>query len=146
MSGELIPSVGCIIMGSVLTVASLNSLKAAWAMQSWPSTRGVIRSSRIEITAYGLYKPTIEYTFTLGDRQIAGKRRKLFEQATNNRVWADTVVGRYPIGSSVTVYYDPNDPRRCVVDRENTLTLGAIFAIIGLSLSAFGLAILRSIR
>ena len=145
MSGDLIISVSFIVMGSLLTIASLKSLKAAWAMQSWPSTRGEIRSSRIELTGDGFYKPAIEYTFVIDDRQIAGKRRTLFERATNNRVWADTVVARYPIGSSVMVYYDPNDPRQCVVDRENTRTFGTILTIIGLSISAFGFAALRSV-
>jgi hypothetical protein len=138
----LIISFGFIVGGAMAATMSLSQLKLAWSMQAWPKTSGEVRSSRIDINARGLYRPEIEYVFTVGARQIVGKRRTLFAGASSNRVWADTIVAQYPTGSSVTVYYDPNDPRQCIVDRTNCRTLAVIFAFVCFGFSAIGLACL----
>jgi len=138
----LIIALGFIIMGALAAAAALQQLKTAWAMQDWPSTRAEVRSSRIMVTSRGYYEPRIEYAFTVNGQEILGKRRALYLRAKMDRVWADTIVSEHPVGGAVTVYYDPKNPRQCVLDRENARAVGAVMPFVGFGFAAIGLALL----
>jgi Protein of unknown function (DUF3592) len=138
----LILAFAFIIIGAVAASVALIQRKRAFAMQSWSTTDAEVRSSGIEITGNGFYKPQVEYTFTVGSRQIVSRRRALFAGASSNRAWADTVVSQYPVGGRVTVYYDPVHPDECVLDRTHARALATLFPMVGLAFSAIGLVCL----
>ena len=138
----LILSLGFILMGALAAAAALSQLKVAWAMQRWPSTLAEVRSSRIVTTSRGYYEPRLEYAFTVDGEEIFGKRRALYTIAKLDRVWADTIVSENPAGAHVTVYYDPTNPRQCVLTRENARSVGAVLPFVGFAFAAIGIALL----
>jgi hypothetical protein len=89
----------------------------------WPSAPGRITKS--EVSASHLQteheatrivnRPAIEYAFSSNGRKYTGRRIAIGENAGG----ADTeaTLARYPLGALVTVYFDPNDPENCVLER-----------------------------
>jgi hypothetical protein len=136
----LIAALGFIIVGAALAAAALVQLKVARAAQRWPSALAEVRASRIQTTVEGLYRPYIEYAYTVNGQVILSTRRAFFRMSSRDRVWADIIVSKYPVGSRVTAYYDPSNPSQCVLDRESTIAAGMVMPIIGLGFAALGIA------
>jgi hypothetical protein len=99
--------------------------QASRAMDSrrWPSTRGtVIRSYVHEAKTHGqetkttAFYPRVIYHYSvLGDRYTAD-RIAFGGVPSGSRAGAKKVVDRYPAGTTVTVYYDPNKPSLAVLE------------------------------
>lgn len=137
----IIISFGFITMGTLAVAVTLRQCKTAWAMEGWHSTRAEVRSSRIEMR-HGYYEPCIEYAFTVDGQEIVGNRRALYRRGSSDRVWADTIVSEHPVGSRVIVYYDPKNPRQCILNRKNARAYGAAMPLIGVGFAAIGIAFL----
>jgi len=118
------------VEGRVLA-ASLEAGDAAGARFSHDSRR----SARSDV-----YRPKIEYAYTVDGKEYTSDRFSLIEMASSDRVAQQAIVDRYAVGTSVTVYVDPADPSRVVLDRESLMQpallagVGALFAVIGLAL------------
>ena len=136
----LIAALGFIIVGAALAAAAIVQLKVARAAQRWPTALAEVRASRIHTTPRGKYRPDIEYAFTVNGQVILSTRRTFFRVSSRDRVWADIIVSKYPVGSQVTAYYDPSNPSQCVLDRESTIAAGMVMPIIGLGFAALGIA------
>ena len=72
-----------------------------------------------------------------------GNRRVIYSVATIDRVRADTIVSEHPVGRAVTVYFDPKNPRLCILDRRNARVYGAPMPLIGVGFAAIGIAYLN---
>ena len=59
--------------------------------------------------------PAVEYEFSVGGRKVQGNRIGIGEDSGG----ADTeaTLRRYTVGAAVTVYYDPANPKNCVLER-----------------------------
>jgi hypothetical protein len=90
------------------------------AASSWPKASGVIVTSttlrqyagrgRDEVT------PVIEYEFTQDGRSFRSAHWRLLNFSVGNSISAQAVISRYPVGSSVTVFVNPRDPMRSVLE------------------------------
>jgi hypothetical protein len=96
------------------------------------------RSSRGGSTSY----PAIVYEYNVGGMNYQGQK------ITPGLRWGGSgsgkVVARYPAGSAVTVYYDPNNPADAVLERSvNTIVtwLAVILVLINACMCGFGAAI-----
>jgi hypothetical protein len=112
---------------------------------SWPSTVGTIRKAEIYREQSTDYESTsaslgvrVKYTFQASGQQHVGKRIRFDNvlYATNKQ--AQKALEDYPIGKPVQVFFDPQNPDNCVLQKKNTtgamlLIVGAIIAIIGLA-------------
>lgn len=79
----------------------------------------------------------IRYIFEVDGRRLEGKRISIGEDLGNLQVAEK--LQRYPVGASVTVFYDKDAPENCVLERElsgRTFKIGilacALFGICGL--------------
>jgi hypothetical protein len=110
---------------------------------SWPSVSGEVTGTDIseECSAPGgrsCFKPVIRYRYTVKGRSYESERYFFGRQASASiSARAEKHVSRYPVGSEVTVYYNPRDPASACLERgvEKTgfvMKFGFVLIIIGL--------------
>ena len=75
-------------------------------------------------------KPSITYEFTVGPQRYRGTRIGIGEIAGNDPRIPE-IMKRYRHGASVPVYYDPENPKNCVLERDVPAGFGAIWVFIG---------------
>jgi hypothetical protein len=84
----------------------------------WPSVRGRIVTSEVTTTAVktgrvfreSLVANTV-YSYSVNGRNFRGDARRVVPMLHfETEGTPEEIVGKYPVGKSVTVYYDPNNP------------------------------------
>ncbi len=113
----------------------------------WPSAEGgIVRSEVVRKAAEQikrrsnlyLYVPLIEYEYTVDRRPLRGSKVSLGgEFNTSSRHRAETRCGRYAVGATVNVFYDPINPEDACLQRTSeglwfVIPMSAIFLLIGL--------------
>jgi hypothetical protein len=105
----------------VLAVAA-KSLDFAQA-QAWTTTTGKVVRSEL-VTKHHRFAnspetvenvPAVEYEFTAGGRKYLGSRVGIGDDTGGAH--SEATLARYPLGAEVTVYFDVNDPKSCVLER-----------------------------
>jgi len=104
---------------------------------SWVATDGTVQSTNVRISYNSddndyTYYPQIKYSFLVNGRVYTGNHWDPVgtETGSSSRTYAVSKLDKYPIGSTVTVYYDANNPSK------NALSKGVPgFAIILLVIS-----------
>jgi hypothetical protein len=115
-------------MVALLAIAAAVKLIDLRRAKSWVATTGRIvgsnaetRRRRFRDEAEELDEvPRVKYEFTVGGRTIDGTRISIGDEGGLDM---EAVLARYPVGADVTVYYDPRDPTRCVLERDFTQDL-----------------------
>ena len=97
------------VIGAVLVALTIDPLIESRAVQAWPTVEGTIVVS--EIVGERAIRPRIVYAYTLGDSTyrsestldapMFGGKRKKYDVA-------EELVSQYPVGSPVTVFYNPD--------------------------------------
>jgi hypothetical protein len=59
--------------------------------------------------------PVVEYEFSAGGRTMCGNRISIGEDSGGANT--EATLRRYPVGTTVTVFYDPANPKNCVLER-----------------------------
>jgi hypothetical protein len=140
-----IPIVFILVGGGLIALAVIQQRKAN-AVKLWPTTPGVILSSRLE-SHYShdsdggssiTYSPEVEYSYTV-DGQMHIARQLAVGKANYDHFIASRKLTPYPRGAQVTVHYDPADPNNAVLETKAAggvilLTIGFIFVGVGLAL------------
>ncbi len=111
-------------MVALVLVATVTKLIEFRQSQSWAQTTGHIVRSEIEVRRHQFQGepetvknvPAVEYEFKVGARTIHGVRIGIGDDTGGANT--EATLKRYPMGANVTVYYDPADPRQCVLERE----------------------------
>ncbi len=111
----------------------------------WPATQGTILTSGVKTSEYWdsdtnlttyTYSPAVTYTYTVMGQRYEG--RHIWAQGapgSNSRRKAERIAARYPEGSQVTVYYNPENPADAVLEQGNAsgtwvlLVVGITFVI-----------------
>lgn len=138
-------------LGIFLMVMGMLSLQQGKEARSWKVVAGRITRSTLEEkrvdTSYGDglrrsevgYQPQIEYQYRVGDETLTGKRLSLVEKQYTQKA-GQKVLEKYPIGVTVQVHYDPENPQEAVI-ATGTVLSSFIFMLGGLALVAVGIAI-----
>lgn len=95
--------------------------------RSWPSVPGVIDRSGVKHSCGGrgggAYAPDVEYSYAVNGRRFHGNRRRVYDRTCASREWArDFAAREYPVGTVVTVYFNPSDPSSAVLYPGETWT------------------------
>lgn len=90
--------------------------------QSWPSTSGTVLMSSVQSKTSGRSHstyPVVVYQYEVNGKSYQSQNIKAGEQYMSVRVigQAQETVARYPIGASVTVYYNPANPAESALER-----------------------------
>lgn len=108
----------------------------------WPSTRGIITASSRRVNedhrpnaSSVTYGASVQYSYVAARQPFTGTRVTFGDYSASNPSHAAAILGRYPKGREVTVYYDPEDPSYSVLERNIggnwiLLTVGGLFAVI----------------
>jgi hypothetical protein len=90
------------------------------ASQSWPSTTGQVLKSRAEVR--GGRRARV-YPYVLYEYEVNGQSYQSDFVRASDKLWrgytsrdAYDTVDRYPVGTMVTVYYDPADPQQSALE------------------------------
>lgn len=116
-----------------------NSAKAkVEAARNWPETSGSILKAWVEEDVNRDsdgrtdrdYTPRVEYQYQVDGRTFTGQQLSFgFQRVYGTDTEAWRALEAYPIGGSVSVYYNPEKPSEAVLDRE--LGGGALGPIVG---------------
>jgi hypothetical protein len=92
---------------------------------SWPSVPGTVTASRTArrwglgngIWIAGLwYVPEITYRYEVGGRVYTGRKVTLADTGFPKLRGARDVIDRYPAGTDVSVFHDPQKPKRAFLE------------------------------
>ena len=129
------------LLGLVFIALYLRSRKQAATSQSWPGTPGTITASEMNVVeddeSGDVYAPSIAYEYRVGDRPFTSHRIRFGSASSRDRAKAEAVLGSYPAGKEVTVYYDPARPDQAVL--EQSAAGSASFLYLGIGFLAFGI-------
>jgi hypothetical protein len=115
------------------------------APRNWLQVNGTIVASKIDtkpISVHGIARavciPVIEYEYRYEEQTFKSSRRRTGNYITGKNIYAEEVISRYPIGSSVTVFINPQKPATSVLEYGTTpmswipLGLGIFFTTLSL--------------
>ena len=124
-------------------------VRAVKASKSWPSVSGrvvhtscreeVIKGEESETT---VYVPLIQYEYQVGGQTHRGTRIALSEENCASSEQAFELLGAFPAGHPVTVFYDPAKPGDAVLQRRDKANVFVGVAVAGWLLVAMGIAAL----
>jgi hypothetical protein len=99
---------------SVLTWGVWGTLSAKRQLK-WSKVTAIILSSNVRFDGE-VYQPEIEYEFQYQGIRRTGSRVRSNYVASNFKSGARSVCDRYPVGEEVTVYVDPENPAKSVLE------------------------------
>ena len=115
---------GAWVLGWVLTTG-----QTSLAARSWPTVTGTVHVSGVR----GDGEPDVRYAYTVDGATYHGARLGFdtFDRPGGRGTRASRSA-RYPVGRAVTVYVDPADPRRAVLEPGDLSPLGvpALFGVL----------------
>ena len=138
--GAVFLTLVCAMFPTLILVALAVKLREVREAGRWPETTGKVIASRVrsrrnepddpdynfsdtEVTN----EPFVEYEYRVGDREYRCSRVTIGEKTSGEEL--EAILARYPVGTPVTVYYDPAKPTRAVLER--TLPMGTMAAGVG---------------
>jgi hypothetical protein len=142
-----IVSVPFLLFGGFIILITISGLLNSLDSSGWPSVEGKItqstvvakrgstrvgNSNRVSITHY----PKVGYSFNVGKNEYTGNSISFINHGGKKN--AEAMIKRFPVGKTVPVFYDPDDPRWSALETHfepGTL----IFPIIGLVICLIGL-------
>ena len=134
-------------VGGFLAVFTLVDLRSAKRAAAWPQVQGKVRTSRVverETRRGTSYSAEVKYEYEVDGIQHTSDRIKFEWQSTGYRS-AEATAERYPAGSPMPVYYDPQEPSLSVLERE--IEVGSVIFVIlfGLLFVGFGIYMLSGL-
>ena len=104
------------------------------AAQTWPTVSGQVvtsvakmhRGSKHRNVAY----PHVSYTYEVNGKTYHS--RNIMAGGEIGGMNVETTLARYPQGSSVTVYYDPNNPKDAILEAGNKTISKALWLMLWL--------------
>lgn len=120
-----------LMVGIAFVSFGVSLLQQGIASQSWYPTDGKIITSNIETheethhsdhgtTHSTTYGANIVYQYTVNGINYSSNKVSLGDYSSSDANHAQQIVNRYPVGESVTVYYNPENPSDAVLERGTT--------------------------
>lgn len=124
------------------------------ASSRWPTAEGKVVSSNVEsyefehTTGTGKtrsrrkqtgYRPIVVYEFSVSGQTYSSQAVSFGDYGSSDPSHARSIVGKYPAGAAVTVYYSPTNPQRSVLEPGVTW-MNLVYALFGLPCFLFGVA------
>lgn len=145
------------LVGWMGMLAGLGAIGYAWllhlrvqATESWPTARGEIIEASVEREASSsmnnksaTFAPKIRYRYEVNGRQYTSNTIMLGGTLdTSSRDRAAERVQRWPVGTTVPVFYNPRRPQQSCLERKSegiwfTVAIGAFFFVFGLSFAGY---------
>lgn len=132
------------VVGLFALGSALRSKRLANASQSWQGTQAQVIASDIKKSTsndsdYGQstsYEAIIHYRYSVLGKDYTGERVSFGVKNSSEKLARETVA-RYPINTSVTVFYNPDKPEQAVLERASSS--GWLQIVIGIALFVAGI-------
>jgi hypothetical protein len=123
----------------LLTIVTVRVQKAA----SWLESRARITRSTVKVVRHRFSGDTtkvrneasITYEFPAGSKVIKGDRISLGFGSADP---VDVTLKRYPKGAEVSVFYNPDNPADCVLERDSPASFGCLWSGYLVSVAIYG--------
>jgi hypothetical protein len=134
------------LIGAALTWWGWTILRDARASADWPAAPGVITDSSLEFNQDedgDSYTPHVAYTYQVNGVSYESYTIKFGENTYSSERTAQEIIGQYPVGQEVTVFYDPTDPDSAILEPGVSggsyivLSVGLLFLAISLFVLLF---------
>ena len=138
--GAIFMIIICAMFPTLIIVALIVKLIEVRKASRWPSVEGKVIANGVESIQnrprdphydFGdteiLNEPRVEYEYHVDGKRFRSKRITIGEKTTGEEL--EQILARYPLGTKVTVYYDPAKPNNAVLERE--LPAGVMAAGVG---------------
>jgi hypothetical protein len=138
-------------LGVGFTLWSAQLVATAHAVRAWPTAEGLVTESEL-LSAHEphdlttpMYTASITYTYTVGSRGYAASRVTFADHSSSRPAGMAAVVARYPLGSSVSVHYDPAEPASAVLETPTPLPVYGPLLLGLLAALSGGVALVRAL-
>lgn len=121
--------------GIAATIYGWIIIARAKKSRRWPSTEGVIESSKRGMEDNDLL-PEIVFSYTVDGRSRT-QTQQFPKDLTPDKEFTDSYLTKYPAGARVSVYYDPGNPDRATLETGFMSGDWMVFAL-GLGMAVFG--------
>ncbi|MBM3402325.1 MAG: DUF3592 domain-containing protein [Bacteroidetes bacterium] len=131
MEGNYLLSSICLLLAFFFYYRRVKKYNQAIALSSLPDTIGKIIQVEIFIkdheeedlngmqTTYHSYHPKITYSYQINNIEYTNDRYStLAEPSFDNKEDADSFTAKYELNSSVSVFYDPKDPKTSFLNKQ----------------------------
>lgn len=136
---------GGMVLGVALMLATVPAAFAAFfvagqmsASKGWPSVEGSVVSSNVRLVGFGKkkkYQADVRYDYRVDGRPYLGSRIRLGDTTGSSESAQQALANKYPTGTGVKVFYDPQSPGQSVLEPGG---LPLLMAIPPLVLGVFG--------
>ncbi len=115
-----------ILVGIIVTAYGANRVWLGYQSRNWPQTPETIRSIEVEESykteksgsgsrRYKVYEAQLTYDYLVAGRAYTGDRISFGHGPTRQKTPVQSFVDGLPVGSGVTVYYQPDNPDQSVL-------------------------------
>lgn len=98
-------------------------LRKVAAIRKWPATTGTIVSSERAEGSFAdadtNWVPVVRYSYQANDRTHTSDVVASTRLVSGGASFTEKVLAKYPAGSQVTVYYNPQEPEEAVLERSD---------------------------
>jgi len=109
-------------------------------MRRWETTVGTVKVSKVasETVTHGrsrgtMYVPVVRYVYRVEGKDYRSDRIAVGDLRNGHVTKVKPVVNRYPAGSTVTVFYDPEEPQEALLEAPGA-ALSVVATLAGLLL------------
>jgi hypothetical protein len=105
-------------VGSIIFYISLSTLLEARASRHWHVAIGVVDESHPQFNTGNSgtgYSQTINYHFFINNVRHDGSRLDYNKRSTKTKIESETLLSPFPPGSTIPIYYDPDNPQKNVL-------------------------------
>ena len=126
-------------VGVVLTVMFFRNKNKAKASEGWPQVEGRVVSTNIRVDemddedSYRVsYIPEVHFEYHVEGLLFDGKRIAFGSEVSfGMRKKAEAFLTEYPVGSAVSVFYNPDNPKEAVLSQKmRSMTAGLVVGIV----------------
>jgi hypothetical protein len=107
--------------GLIVVFGELSASRTLKQTQTWPETAGEVLSFQLSRSYLGDFFASIRYRYQVDGVDYTGDTIRPGGRMTfRSRRLARELQDRYKLGVNVPVYYNPDNPMECCIDREQT--------------------------
>jgi len=141
---EALVPYGFVLVGGILLILGINLIRKGIQSKTRPKVEGTIRRSEVDVH-YSVdedgpsrdFSADIYYEYSVEGKDYGGATIKTGYSEVKGKGNSQRAVDEYPEGSTVDVYYDPENPQDAVLEPGIPLKtivfmiLGPLFILIG---------------
>jgi len=133
-------SVAMVLAGVIAPLVGIVLRSRARRQVGWEAVHGTICAANVRFDGE-YYVPQLEYTYSYGGRVLRGTKLKSLAVLVNWASPAERTIRKYPLGSAVTVFVNPESPAEAVLEPGGDPKFLPLILIVSAFLLAMGLAL-----